>query len=58
MTAEEVIEYFAPARSSVDAVIGWLIDAGVGPTRISQSANKQVSIVLNSMVQHAYMNSI
>ena len=46
MTAEEVIEYFAPTRSSVDAVIGWLVDAGVAPTRISQSANKQVSTVL------------
>lgn len=43
MTSEEVIEFFAPAQSSVDAVIDWLVSSGIGPSRISQSANKQAS---------------
>ncbi len=43
MTSEEVIEFFAPAQSSVDAVISWLVGYGIAPARISQSANKQVS---------------
>ncbi|KAL7941112.1 peptidase S8/S53 domain-containing protein [Trichoderma barbatum] len=41
MTAEEVIDFFAPAQSSVDAVIDWLISSGIDRKRISQSANKQ-----------------
>ena len=43
MTSEEVIEFFAPAQSSVDAVIDWLVSSGIDPSRISQSANKQAS---------------
>ncbi|UKZ74649.1 hypothetical protein TrVFT333_002319 [Trichoderma virens FT-333] len=41
MTAEEVIDFFAPAQSSVDAVIDWLVSSGIDRKRISQSANKQ-----------------
>lgn len=40
-TAEEVIEMFAPAASTVDAVRAWLENAGIEASRISQSVNKQ-----------------
>jgi tripeptidyl-peptidase-1 len=43
MTSEEVTDFFAPAQSSVDAVIDWLVSSGIAPSRISQSANKQAS---------------
>jgi len=39
-TADEVIELFAPASSSIDLVLAWLIEYGIQETRISQSANK------------------
>lgn len=41
MTAEEVIDFFAPHQSSKDAVVDWLIDSGIAADRIGQSANKQ-----------------
>ncbi|PTB37277.1 hypothetical protein M441DRAFT_72569 [Trichoderma asperellum CBS 433.97] len=41
MTSEEIIDFFAPAQSSVDAVINWLVSSGIERQRISQSANKQ-----------------
>ena len=41
MTAEEVIDFFAPQQSSVDAVHDWLVDSGISPERIGQSVNKQ-----------------
>ncbi|KAH8901971.1 hypothetical protein BR93DRAFT_973059 [Coniochaeta sp. PMI_546] len=41
MTSEEVIDFFAPAKESVDAVRDWLISEGVPAKKISQSANKQ-----------------
>ncbi|RFU72704.1 alkaline serine protease [Trichoderma arundinaceum] len=41
MTSEEVINFFAPAQSSVDAVIDWLTSSGIERQRISQSVNKQ-----------------
>jgi hypothetical protein len=44
MTSEEIINFFAPAQSSVDAVIDWLVSSGFERQRISQSANKQVNI--------------
>jgi hypothetical protein len=43
MTSEEVTEFFAPAQSSVNAVIDWLVSSGIAPNRISQSVNKQGS---------------
>lgn len=43
MTTDEVTKLFAPAQSSVDAVIDWLVSSGISPSRISQSANKQAS---------------
>jgi tripeptidyl-peptidase-1 len=41
MTAEAVIDFFAPTNDSVDAVRQWLVAAGVPAERISQSTNKQ-----------------
>ena len=40
-TAEEVIDIFAPSKETVDSVRGWLENAGITASRISQSANKQ-----------------
>lgn len=48
MSAEEVIDFFAPPGSSVDTVTEWLTEAGIGAERISQSINKQVIIVLRA----------
>lgn len=39
LSAEEVIELTAPRRSTVDAVIAWLEDAGI--QGVSHSVNKQ-----------------
>lgn len=50
MTAEEVVNFFAPAQSSVDAVIDWLTSSGIERQRISQSANRQVSYILEIRV--------
>jgi tripeptidyl-peptidase-1 len=44
MTAEEVIDVFSPAQSTVDTVIAWLTSAGITADRISQSTNKQVRL--------------
>ncbi|KAB5513198.1 putative Tripeptidyl-peptidase sed1 [Coniochaeta sp. 2T2.1] len=41
MSAEEVIDLFAPSAESVNAVTEWLKSAGFAADRISQSANKQ-----------------
>jgi len=48
MTAEEVIDFFAPHESSVDTVRNWLHSEGISKDRVSLSANKQVSNVLQS----------
>ncbi len=42
MSTEEVIDFFAPHQSSVDAVVDWLVGSGISPDRIGQSTNKQV----------------
>ena len=42
MTADEVIDFFAPDQSSVDTVIDWLVVSGIASERIGHSANKQV----------------
>lgn len=44
MTAEEVIDFFAPPKESVEIVRDWLVAGGIDVTRITQSVNKQVSI--------------
>ncbi|KAH7038297.1 peptidase S8/S53 domain-containing protein [Microdochium trichocladiopsis] len=41
MTAEEVIDFFAPPQSLVDAVADWVSSAGISRERIGHSANKQ-----------------
>ncbi|KAJ1328207.1 tripeptidyl-peptidase I [Microdochium nivale] len=41
MTAEEVIDFFAPPQSLVDAVAGWISSSGISEERIGLSANKQ-----------------
>jgi tripeptidyl-peptidase-1 len=41
MTAEEVIDFFAPSDESVDAIIEWVTSAGIDRDRVSLSANKQ-----------------
>ncbi|KAJ2974061.1 hypothetical protein NUW58_g8780 [Xylaria curta] len=41
LSAEEVVDFFAPPDSSVQAVRSWLVEAGIAPHTISQSANKQ-----------------
>lgn len=42
MTAEEVVDLFAPHQSSVDTVVDWLVESGISRDRIGHSANKQV----------------
>lgn len=42
MTAEEVIDFFAPHPSSVEAVMDWLVTSGIPAHRVSLSTNKQV----------------
>ncbi|KAJ1325406.1 tripeptidyl-peptidase I [Microdochium nivale] len=41
MTPEEVIDFFAPSQSLVDAVTDWVSSAGIAKERIGHSANKQ-----------------
>ncbi|KAI1349367.1 peptidase S8/S53 domain-containing protein [Xylaria sp. FL0043] len=41
LSAEEVVDFFAPLESSVQAVKNWLVEAGIKAHTISQSANKQ-----------------
>jgi tripeptidyl-peptidase-1 len=42
MTTEEVVEFFAPHQSTVDAVTEWLVESGISADRFAISANKQV----------------
>lgn len=41
LSVEQVTDLFAPSSDAVDAVRGWLEAAGIHPSRVSQSANKQ-----------------
>ncbi|KAH9883818.1 subtilisin-like protein [Xylariomycetidae sp. FL2044] len=41
MTAEEVVELFAPDVASVDIVVDWLQTSGISKDRIALSVNKQ-----------------
>ncbi|WQF82591.1 Putative peptidase S53, activation domain, Sedolisin domain, peptidase S8/S53 domain superfamily [Colletotrichum destructivum] len=41
MSPQEVIDFFAPAQTSVDIVVDWLVDCGISRSRIGQSANRQ-----------------
>lgn len=42
MTANEVIDFFAPEQSTTDAVSQWLVESGLSTDRLSVSANKLV----------------
>jgi tripeptidyl-peptidase-1 len=42
MTAEEVVDFFSPHQSTIDAVMEWLISSGISADRFAISANKQV----------------
>lgn len=42
MSSEEVIDFFAPEKSSADAVIDWVVTSGISRDRVAQSVNKQV----------------
>lgn len=42
MTAEEVIDFFAPPATTVNAVIDWIAASGISKDRIGHSTNKQV----------------
>ena len=42
MTAEEVIDFFAPEQYRVDQIMEWLSEAGISTDRLSLSTNKQV----------------
>ncbi|RDW62407.1 hypothetical protein BP6252_11840 [Coleophoma cylindrospora] len=41
MTAEEIIDFFAPKPSTLDAVTDWLIASGISADRFAISVNKQ-----------------
>ncbi|PSR88695.1 putative Tripeptidyl-peptidase sed1 [Coniella lustricola] len=41
MTAEEVIDFFAPSEESIGAVMNWLTESGIDAKRIGLSVNKQ-----------------
>ncbi|KXJ86084.1 peptidase S8/S53 domain-containing protein [Microdochium bolleyi] len=41
MTAEEVIDFFAPPQTLVDAVTEWISSSGISKERIGHSTNKQ-----------------
>lgn len=51
MTSEEVIEFFAPAQSTADAVLGWLIESGLSADRLEVSVNKQVDSIAAHHIQ-------
>ncbi|KAI9687482.1 MAG: hypothetical protein M1822_002092 [Bathelium mastoideum] len=40
-SAQEIVDLFAPSKETVSTIRAWLESAGIEPTRISQSANKQ-----------------
>ena len=42
MTAEEVVDFFAPHPSTTEAVMEWLVASGISADRFALSVNKQV----------------
>ncbi|KAG9234614.1 putative alkaline serine protease AorO [Amylocarpus encephaloides] len=40
-TPEEIVDLFAPSKTTSDAIIDWLVSEGIEADSISQSANKQ-----------------
>lgn len=43
MTAEQVVDYFAPHPSTAEVVMEWLVASGISADRFAISANKQVA---------------
>ncbi|EPE06600.1 alkaline serine protease [Ophiostoma piceae UAMH 11346] len=41
MSSKEVVDFFAPERATVDAVVAWVTSSGIDIERVSLSANKQ-----------------
>lgn len=41
MTPDEVIDFFAPDQSTIDAVMDWIITSGISADRVGLSVNKQ-----------------
>ncbi|KAH8897407.1 subtilisin-like protein [Thozetella sp. PMI_491] len=41
MTSDDVVKFFAPSETTVQAVLEWLVSAGISRNRIGLSANKQ-----------------
>ncbi|KAL3426195.1 Pro-kumamolisin [Phlyctema vagabunda] len=41
MSPQEIVDFFAPSKSSTDAVINWLISSGISADRFVLSANNQ-----------------
>jgi hypothetical protein len=42
MTPEEIVDFFAPEQSTIEAVKEWLVDSGISSDRVALSSNKQV----------------
>jgi tripeptidyl-peptidase-1 len=42
MTPDEVIDFFAPDKSTIDAVMDWVTKSGISTDRVGLSVNKQV----------------
>jgi tripeptidyl-peptidase I len=51
MTADEVVDFFAPHQSTVDAVTEWLVESGISADRFAISANKQVGALSHSSMK-------
>ena len=49
MTAEEIIDFFAPKSDTTDAVLEWLVSSGISADRCGISANKQVRSFLQEL---------
>ncbi|KUJ15936.1 alkaline serine protease [Mollisia scopiformis] len=41
MSPEEIVDFFAPEESTIDAVTAWLAESGIGSDRFALSVNKQ-----------------
>jgi tripeptidyl-peptidase-1 len=46
MTAEEIVDFFAPHPSTTDVVMEWLVTSGISSDRLAISVNKQVLLLL------------
>jgi hypothetical protein len=56
MTADEIVDFFAPDQVATDAVLEWLVSSGISADHLSISANKQV-LIHPFLVISSYSNS-